>query len=261
MPDLARLYRETLGSSYYRSRPLDGARYVATKGRLARHRASPDDIIGGLGFDVLAARAGLDRWSAPLGKMLDETAQVAEEQHEQGAMALEGALLLYGLVRSVRPTLIIETGVASGVSTSFIGAALLENGHGELVSIDLPPHASKIADGGEFDWISKPVGWAIPDEIRTGLGDRHELILEDVRTALPRVLSERRDLDMFVHDDLHTPDHMYWEFELVWPHLRPGGVVMSDDINQGWLDFADEVGLGHQALPNTQRLAAIRKPV
>lgn len=259
MPDVARLYRETLGASYYRRRPVEIGRYTASKAGFARHRATPDEIIQRLGFDVLRSRAGLDRWADVLGDMQAEIERVAAEEHEQGAMAIDGALLLYGLVRSLEPELIIETGVASGMSTSFIGAALLENGHGRLVSIDLPPHAGVIADGGTFDWVSRPVGWAIPDKIRSGLGDRHELVLEDVRTALPRILEREGEVGMFVHDDLHTPDHMLWEFREVWPKLRAGGVVMADDVNHGWTQFAREVGVADDALMNVRRLAAVRK--
>ena len=36
---------------------------------------------------------------------------------------------------------------------------------------------------------------------------------------------------MFHHDSLHTWDHMTWEFETAYPHLRPDGVLASDDIH------------------------------
>jgi len=35
---------------------------------------------------------------------------------------------------------------------------------------------------------------------------------------------------MFVHDSLHTYSHMKWEFETALRSLRPGGVLISDDI-------------------------------
>ena len=259
MPDLKRLFRETAGSSYYRSNPVEAARYARSKLVFARHRATPDEILAELGFDVLEARSGLEHWADDLDQMIQEVEKVTGADTDQGSMALDGALLLYGLVSSLKPEVVIETGVASGFSTAFAGAALLENGKGRLVSVDLPPQEGKIDDGGYFDWVSRPVGWAIPERIREGLGERHMLVLEDAKTSLPRLLEELGTIDMFVHDDLHTPDHMRWEFELVWPHLRPGGVVMSDDVNHGWLDFAAAKGLSAQAAMNTSRLAAVRK--
>jgi predicted O-methyltransferase YrrM len=259
MPDLRRFVRETAGASYYREQPLEILRFARSKAMFARHRSSPDAIIAALGFDVLASRAGLDRWAKPLGEMVERIDRVNRDETDQGAMALDGALLVYSIVRSLEPALVIETGVASGVSTAFIGAALLENGHGNLISVDLPPIAETVADGTPYDWVSREVGWAIPDQIRHELGDRHELVLEDVRTALPRLLEDHGTVDFFLHDDLHTPAHMGWEYDLVWPVLSPGGVLMSDDVNHAWLSFAAQHGLETVAAANTSRLAAVRK--
>ena len=140
-------------------------------------------------------------------------------------------------------------------------AALAEVGHGRLISIELPPEPVVLADGVEYDWSRRGVGWAIPQRLRDAVGDRYQLVLEDVRTALPRLLEEEPALDVFVHDDLHTPDHMRWEYELVWPKLRPGGILMSDDINHGWLGFAHAQGQRDQGLRNVRRFGALRKPV
>lgn len=259
MPDLKRLFRETAGSAYYRSNPVEAVRYAKSKLVFVRHRANSDEILAELGFNVLEARAGLEHWADDLDRMIREVERVTGSDVDQGSMALDGALLLYGLVTCLKPEVVIETGVASGFSTAFAGAALLENGAGRLISVDLPPQEGSIDDGGHFDWVSRPVGWAIPDRIREELGERHTLVLEDTKTSLPRLLDELGTIDMFVHDDLHTPDHMRWEFELVWPHLRAGGVVMSDDVNQGWLDFAAAKGLSPEASMNTSRLSAVRK--
>lgn len=259
MPDIKRLIRETVGSSYFREHPFEAVRYVVSKATFARHRATPDEILTQLGFDPLRARVGLDEWARELREMTAEVERVSGADVDQGSLALDGALLLYGLVICLEPEVVIETGVASGFSTSFAGAALVQNGKGRLISVDLPPRAGTIDDGGYFDWVSRPVGWAIPQRIRDELGDRHTLVLEDTRTSLPRLLREVEGVDLFFHDDLHTPDHMRWEFDLIWPRLRPGGVIMSDDVNQGWLDFGASRGLSRQARMNTSRISAVRK--
>jgi hypothetical protein len=46
---------------------------------------------------------------------------------------------------------------------------------------------------------------------------------------------------MFVHDSLHTYAHMMAEFNLAYPILETGGLMVSDDIdyNSAWLDFCD----------------------
>jgi len=45
---------------------------------------------------------------------------------------------------------------------------------------------------------------------------------------------------LFIHDSLHTRSNMTWEFETVWPHLRPGGVLIADDV-QGQSAFEEFV--------------------
>jgi predicted O-methyltransferase YrrM len=260
--DITRLFRETVGAGYYRAHPTESMRYVWSKVQFAQRSTSPDAMLSGLGFDVLSARAGLSKWAPDLNKMMDAvTASGAADGQDPGNVSFDGALFLYGVIRSLRPQVVVETGVAAGVSTSFIGAALIENGHGRLISIDLPPAPVKLVDGASYDWSKRGVGWAIPDRLREALGDRHTLIREDVRTSLPRLLDDVSDIDCFIHDDLHSPDHMRWEFDLVWPCLRPGGVIVADDINHAWTAFASDVGLRDQALTNTRRLSCIRKPL
>jgi hypothetical protein len=53
-------------------------------------------------------------------------------------MRLVKGPLLYVLIRALKPKIVLETGVASGVSTLFMLQALNHNTHGTLYSIDLP---------------------------------------------------------------------------------------------------------------------------
>jgi hypothetical protein len=255
-----RLFRETLGSTYYRSRPLEAVRYVWSKYEFSRQREpTVEGFLDALGLDVSACLDGYDRWEPALQGVIAAT---SARSADQGSLVPDGAKLLYAVVRGTRPRVVIETGVAAGVSTSFLGAALVSNGTGRLYSIDLPPAGLlHHADGSAYDWASEGgVGWAMPGEVRDQLGDRHRLVLEDVRTALPRLLDEVGTVDCFVHDDLHTPDHMRWEFDLVWPRLCEGGVLVSDDINHAWTSFGADHGMRDPSLRNIARVGALRKP-
>jgi predicted O-methyltransferase YrrM len=180
----------------------------------------------------------------------------------------EGAFL-YALVRSLRPHAIVETGTASGFSTTYLLAALERNELGRLISIDLP---FALDDAGELRSIvadtsidlhdSSPVpvgeqpGWAIPDDLR----GRWELRLGDARDLLPAVLTETGELGIFFHDSLHTREHMLFEFEAAWPHLVAGGVLVADDVFQRKHDalpeFARRVGRRFTTFGN---LGLIRK--
>jgi len=251
--------RETLGSYYYRRRPLEIARYGRAKLQLGRGSRSPRDVLAALGFDPDEALDGLHRWQGQLDEMFE---RVARAPGHQGGLSPDSALVEYGIVRSTRPRIVIETGIAAGISSAHLGAALLENGEGSLVSIDLPPEGPIVLDDGAvFDWSVSGVGWAIPPDIREHLGDRHRIVLEDVTTSLPRLLTELRPIGCFVHDDLHTPDHMRWEFDLVWDALAPGGALIADDCNHGWTGFVHTLGSDHDPYLNTDRLAAILKPL
>ena len=126
--------------------------------------------------------------------------------------------LCYALVRVLEPEYVIETGVCYGVTTAFVLAALNRNRKGSLHSIDLPPLGQA---GDQF------VGWAIPDDL---LKTRWQLHRGTSRKILPTLLEQTNTLGLFVHDSLHTYGNMRTEFELVWPFLRPGGVLVSDDI-------------------------------
>ena len=125
--------------------------------------------------------------------------------------------LCYLLCRHLQPLRSVETGVAYGVTTTYILQALADNRRGELSSIDLPPLASNAASY---------VGHFVPQELR----GRWRLHLGPAKRLLPDVLREAGPIDLFVHDSLHTYSHMKWEFETALRSLRPGGVIIADDI-------------------------------
>jgi hypothetical protein len=125
--------------------------------------------------------------------------------------------LCYGVVRAVRPALVVETGVCYGTTSAHILQALKQNQNGRLHSVDLPPLGNRADDF---------VGSMIPDE----LCSRWTLHRGSSRKLLPPLLHEIGRIDVFVHDSLHTYRNMSREFALAWGALRPGGVLISDDI-------------------------------
>ena len=157
------------------------------------------------------------------------TALVERRGTTLGPGALSGATY-YALIRSLNPSLVVETGVFDGINTAIMLEALEVNGHGRLISIDLPARR-KISDssGGMMDGqlpLGADPGWLIPDRLR----HRHVMLLGDSRTLLPDVIKRCGVLDLFIHDSLHTAAHMTLEYDLAWPAIRSGGILMSDDI-------------------------------
>ena len=129
------------------------------------------------------------------------------------------ARLCYLLCRLISPSVVLETGVAYGVSSVFILKALEENGHGALYSVDLPPLRSEY----ERFW-----GIAVPEALR----GRWMVHRGSSARVLPQLLQEIRTVDLFVHDSLHTHKNMHREFDTVWPHLRNGAVLLADDVER-----------------------------
>lgn len=201
-------------------------------------RAAPDTIRS------IRRELGGSRIMSDTYARLREAEGTADAAGTVGFVTERDFTILYSLVRLVQPEVVVETGVASGASSVAILSALQQNGKGGLISIDLPPEevAGKVLeDDMRYDKVfahhGRP-GWVIPE----ALASRWRLVLGDVRHALPSLLQELQHIDIFVHDDLHTPEHMFWEFETVWPHLSSGGVLAADDVNWGWTTFLERIG-------------------
>lgn len=139
--------------------------------------------------------------------------------------------LVYRVARAVRPDMIVETGVATGVTSAYLLAALEDNRHGILQSIDLPPTDMIIAGH---------VGAAIPGDLR------HRWIYHwgASRRLLPKLLDSLHGRLMFVHDSDHSYRNMAWEIRAAWRAMSTSGVIVCDDVhlNSAFLDTASEVG-------------------
>lgn len=189
---------------------------------------------------------GVDEYERLTGEFYDlggaETIERARARHERvtgGAesaeIAIETASWYYALVRTLQPDTLVETGVCNGVSTYGLLLALNENGNGHLTSIDYPFHDGDAVSEHDApaDHLGQAVipegedpGWFIPDELR----DRWTLRLGLSQEELPKLRSEIDEIDFFVHDSGHSLPCMLFEFELAWNWLRPGGVLLSDDV-------------------------------
>jgi predicted O-methyltransferase YrrM len=142
--------------------------------------------------------------------------------------------LCYLACRVLRPLVVVETGVAHGVTSAYILAALERNAQddhaqGHLYSIDRPPLASH---------SDAFVGICIPDSLKAN----HTLIRGDARAKLPAMLDALGKVDMFVHDSDHSYGHMKFELGLAYRHLRVPGIVISDDVdyNAAFHEFVDD---------------------
>ena len=126
------------------------------------------------------------------------------------------ARFLYHLTRFLKPEIIIETGVAAGLSSFMFLLALKQNTKGHLYSIDFNTQTQDL----------KKIGWLVQDNLK----ERWTLELGNSKKILPTLLEKLKKCDLFFHDSNHSYEHMTWECETVWPYLKMA--LICDDINQ-----------------------------
>jgi predicted O-methyltransferase YrrM len=145
-------------------------------------------------------------------------------------------LVLYVICRRHQPDIVVETGVASGVSSSYILGAMEQNKRGQLYSIDLPW------------WQEERSGWLIPDYLRY----RWHLILGSSSEELAPLLKKVNEIDIFLHDSDHSYKNMLWEFQTAWAYMKVGGLLLAHNIdsNKAFADFSRSHGVKGYSLDN-----------
>jgi hypothetical protein len=149
---------------------------------------------------------------------------------------------IWCLIRHIRPKKVVETGVAHGVTSRCILEALERNGEGHLWSIDLPPI--------DRFWRMQ-VGAAVGDRF----ADRWTYVKGSSRRRLPELLASLGEIDLFVHDSLHSERNVRFELDRAWAALRAGGAAVVDDVDSNWgfrsftQSFTDQQSLIGEAEP------------
>ncbi len=131
-------------------------------------------------------------------------------------------------VLHTRPEVVIETGVAHGVTSRIVLEALARNELGHLWSIDLPfPFDSR---------LHAQTGAAVTDACR----GRWSYLEGSSRQRLPPLMAEVTHVEMFIHDSLHTAKNTAFEAEQVASAMPSGSVMVIDDIrmHNGFAVFA-----------------------
>ena len=133
------------------------------------------------------------------------------------------AATVWCLTRHLRPRVVVETGVARGLTTRVVLEAMQRNGGGRLWSVDLPSNEPGLAE---------QTGAAVPAQLR----DHWTLLRGTSRDRLPGLAEElsARNLriDLFIHDSLHTGRNVRFELDWAWPRLAADGVAIVDDVEQ-----------------------------
>jgi hypothetical protein len=172
-------------------------------------------------------------WPCPQAQQLDQI--MADIDALLAARGLGSGRLTYGwysdaesslcraawcVARHTRPEVVIETGVAHGVTSRVLLEALRQNNFGHLWSIDLPfPFDRR---------VHAETGAVITDACRS----RWSYLEGSSSQRLPPLVEEVRHVEMFVHDSLHTADNTLFEMEQAASVMSPGGAMLVDDIGE-----------------------------
>lgn len=114
----------------------------------------------------------------------------------------------YALVRALKPEHVVETGTDKGLGTLVFQKALAMNGTGRVTTIDINPTAGLLLRGQYAERVDLRLGSSV--EILSRLGSQ---------------------VDLFIHDSLHTPEYEIAEFKAVAPWLSGRAIVLSDNAH------------------------------
>lgn len=158
--------------------------------------------------------------------------------------------LLHRAILAIGARRVIETGVAYGWSSLAVLAALRET-DGYLVSVDMPyPKAN-----------NEPfVGIVVPQTLR----GRWTLIRRPDRNGLKQAIARfGGQIDLCHYDSDKSYPGRRFAYPLLWSALRPGGLLISDDIsdNFAFRDFFDRLGQPYVVIRGDGKHVGIaRKP-
>jgi predicted O-methyltransferase YrrM len=186
-------------------------------------------IAEGRSFDSRATASRVERDKADTARALGDRKQDLRpfpwqpEKYVTEAEALIGCAtpriggkLIFGLVRAVRPTTIVEVGAAHGYGALYIGSALRRNERGKLFTLE---------------GVEVRVQMSRAAVKRFGLEARVEVIGGDFATTVPETFRRLRPVDVVFSDGSKEPDETREQFVLAKEAMPSGGYILYDDIN------------------------------
>jgi len=158
--------------------------------------------------DVLSDIVKTGRTTLPTGEKVQANSYIDESC----------GLLLQAAIRTERPRIGVEVGLAFGISTLYILEAFSDSGGEKLIGMDPDQH-----NGG---WR----GGGLHNISRAGYEHLYEFHEETSQKVLPALVGRREHIDFAFIDGYHTFDHALIDFFFIDQLLKVGGVVVFDDV-------------------------------
>ena len=207
--------------------------------KFEKNRDTPEDNHGARAWaaeravpvaDALAALGLYEPANGAFPAISRALFEAGEVRAAKSAVAMGGPGdldLIYAATQLSGARTAVETGVAYGWSSLAILGGFAEPEQSRLFSVDMPyPKA------GNEPWVGIVVG----DELRT----RWTLIRKPDRRGLDEAIAKAGGtIDLAHYDSDKSYQGRMYGFTRMWSALRPGGVFISDDIqdNFGFRDF------------------------
>ncbi|MEM7077847.1 MAG: class I SAM-dependent methyltransferase [Pseudomonadota bacterium] len=131
------------------------------------------------------------------------------------------AAFCYQTVRALGATTVAEFGTSFGISTIWLAAAVRDNGGGRVIGTELVPAKAE---------------QALANVAEAGLADYVEVRVGDARTTLA---DGPEQIDFLLNDGF--PMLALEILQLLTPRIRPGGVVLTDNVGTFKANFRDYV--------------------
>lgn len=180
--------------------------------------ANADELAGFVAETVDASREDVERYLREVGGDVDLEERLATRlrpRRDRNDQPKFGRRLgWYCFVRATKPRLVVETGTADGLGSALLARALQRNraegDPGELLTFDVDPSSGWLLDG--------------------DLLDETHVVIGDTTATLPQTL-EGRQVDVFIHDSLHTYEHERFELETAVAHAGERLLLISDNAH------------------------------
>ena len=133
-------------------------------------------------------------------------------------------LFLYELTNLTKPSFIVEIGTQTGMSTAHMAAGSPD---AHIIGIDPDPV-----------WYEQEIKDSFP-KVKFLSEKSQDVLIDEIEDGI----------DILFIDGLHTYDQVKWEYETYGEKVRPGGLIVLDDINlpdelepgNGMREFWDEI--------------------
>jgi predicted O-methyltransferase YrrM len=158
----------------------------------------------------------------------------SERSSDQVRSSASAGRLYAWLAAKRRASTIVEFGTAFGVSGMYWLAGLKRNATGRLLTFEPNETWAGIARGN-----------------LAAISEKFDLVVGTFEDNIARMLKPGERIDIAFIDAIHTSEFVFRQFAILLPLMRPGGLVLFDDI-----DFSDDMASCWQKLARDPRIVA-----